>query len=102
MMKQAACFEIEAAIKHLLRSVLKVDPAVIDASHSGTPLLGRGIGLDSIETMALVLAIEEEFGISVADSDLTVHLFENIETLAEYILHKVAETSRSQMVDSAR
>ena len=92
-MKQDACFEIEAKIKHLLRSALKVDAAVVETSHARTPLLGRGIGLDSIETMALVLAIEEEFEISVADSDLTVHLFENIETLAKYILHKVAETA---------
>jgi acyl carrier protein len=102
MMKQAARFEIEAAIKHLLRTTLNVDPAVVDASHSATPLLGRGVGLDSIETMALVLAIEEEFGISVADADLTVHLFENIETLANYILDRVAEISRSQMAARAR
>jgi acyl carrier protein len=92
-MKQDACFEIEAKIKHLLRSALKVDAAVIETSHSGTPLLGRGIGLDSIETMVLVLAIEEEFDISVPDSDLTVRLFENIESLAKYIHLKVAATA---------
>jgi acyl carrier protein len=92
MMEQDACIEIETKIKHLLESALKVNPAVINASHSGTPLLGRGIGLDSIETMSLVVAIEEEFKISIDDSDLTVHLFENVGTLANYILHKVTET----------
>ena len=60
-MRQTAYLQIEKNIKHLLSSELDVNSSVIAASTSNTPLLGRGVGLDSIETMALVLSIEEEF-----------------------------------------
>ena len=49
-------FQIEERIKQLLGSELKVNASVIATSTSRTPLLGRGVGLDSVETMALVLA----------------------------------------------
>jgi acyl carrier protein len=82
---------IETKIKELLVSELNVSRAALAACSSMTPLLGTGIGLDSVETMALVLAIEQEFDISVPDSGLNATLFENLETLAKYVLHKVTE-----------
>jgi acyl carrier protein len=82
--------QIEEGIKNVLRDELEVSPAVLAASSFSTPLLGHGIGLDSVETLTLVLAIEEKFGIHVPDSDLTAALFNNIGTLTEYVLEKIA------------
>jgi acyl carrier protein len=90
-MKPDTRSRIEAKIKQLLVSELKVSPAAIADANSATPLLGRGIGLDSVETMALILSIEEEFGISVPDSDMTATLFETIGSLAGYIVQKLSE-----------
>ena len=83
--------KIEEKIKHLLVSELGVNPRVLAASSSDTPLLGRGIGLDSIETLALVAGIEGEFDIQVDDAELTVNLFSSIGTLAQYVLQKVVD-----------
>jgi acyl carrier protein len=91
-MRQDACLQIEKRIKLLLRSELNVSASVLATSSSSTPLLGRGVGLDSVETMALVLSIEEEFGISVPDSDMTATLFETLGTLSDYVLHKLSES----------
>jgi acyl carrier protein len=44
-----------------------------------------------METLTLVAAIEEEFDIHVDDDELTVDLFKNIATLADYVLRKAAE-----------
>jgi acyl carrier protein len=44
-----------------------------------------------VEVLALVAGIENEFDIQVDDNDLTVDLFKDIGTLAEYILQKIAE-----------
>lgn len=82
--------EIEERIKYILISQLGVKPSILAKSSSTTPLFGRGIGIDSIETLALVAGIEGEFDIQVDDEDLTVDLFKNIETLAEYVLRKSA------------
>src|SRR5262245_45347796 len=89
-MRQDAHFQIEQRIKQLLGSELKVNASVIATITSDTPLLGRGVGLDSVETMALVLNIEEEFGISVPDTDMTATLFETLGTLTDYVLHKLS------------
>jgi acyl carrier protein len=81
--------KIEEKIKNILISELDVKPATIANCNSDSPLLGRGIGLDSMETLSLVAGIEKEFGIEIPDEDLTVELFKNIGTLTEYIVRKV-------------
>ena len=43
--------KIEEEIKQILISELEVSPVILANSNSTTPLLGRGIGLDSIETL---------------------------------------------------
>ena len=97
-MRQDAYLQIEKRIKQLLGSELNVNASVIANSTSSTPLLGRGIGLDSVETMGLVLGIEAEFGISVPDTDMTAALFETIGSLAAYIVQKLSEqTERAQI-----
>jgi acyl carrier protein len=83
--------EVEAKIRRILISELEIKPSIVDACDSATPLLGKGVGLDSVEVLALVAGIENEFDIQVDDNDLTVDLFKDIGTLAEYILQKIAE-----------
>jgi acyl carrier protein len=95
MIEKHAKSDIEVKVKQLLISELNVNPTIIAASDSGTPLLGRGIGLDSVETMALILAIEDEFEISVPNSDLTAALFETIETLTRYVSQKITAREES-------
>lgn len=63
MLKQNGHLEIENKIKELLVSELKVSRTAIAEGSSATPLLERSVGLDSVETMALIVALEEEFKI---------------------------------------
>jgi acyl carrier protein len=76
-----------------------VSPAVLATSDSSTPLLGHGIGLDSIEALTLVVVIENEFDIQVADSDLTTKHFWNIGTLAEYVWQRILEQNTGREGD---
>lgn len=82
---------IENGIKFVLISCLEIDPDRVRRSSLRTPLLGRGIGLDSVETLKLVAGLEEGFGIYIDDFDLTVNLFKDIGTLAEYVAHKIGK-----------
>jgi acyl carrier protein len=86
--------EIAEKIKQLLISDLQVDPDVLARSDLQTPLLGRGIGLDSMEALTLALALEREFDLQVRDEDLTVELFASIGNLAEYVLHSQSQVDR--------
>ena len=80
---------IHARICQILISELQVDPNLFGPDSCSVPLLGRGIGLDSMETLSLVAALEKEFNIEVPDEDLTVELFLSIGTLSDYILKKL-------------
>src|SRR5262245_57587092 len=101
IMRQDARFQIEKRIKQLLSSELNVNASLIASSTSSTLLLGRGVRLDSADTMALVLSLEEEFGISVPDTDMTVTLFETIGSLATYIAQRLSEQTENAETKSS-
>jgi acyl carrier protein len=82
--------QIEDAIKEILATELEVDMGEYGADAAAMPLLGRGIGLDSIDALTLITALEKRFDIEVADEDLTVALFKSIRILAEYVARKTS------------
>jgi acyl carrier protein len=92
MMKEKL-YTIEEIIKQILISKFEIKPALLTDISPDTPLLGRGIGLDSIEAMALVAAIEKEFDIEIGDDELTVDLVKNIGSLADHVLKKMTNQS---------
>ena len=55
-----------------------------------TPLIGHGLGLDSLDALALATEIESEFGITIEDDELTVDLFNNTLTLAQHVRRKIS------------
>lgn len=93
--KDKLFLKIEGKIKEILISELEIKPGVLATCDSSTPLLGKGIGLDSVETLSLVAGIEKEFDIQIDDDDLTVDLFKNLGTLAEYVLKKIIRQKSS-------
>ncbi len=46
------------------------------------------LGLDSVGTITLAIALEENFNIVINDEDFNLALFNNISTLAKYIEQK--------------
>ena len=77
---------LKEQIKRLIVAALglDVDPAEIPDDEA----LFGGMELDSMATLEIVAVIEEEFGITVGDDELTVELFGSVETLAEYVAGK--------------
>jgi acyl carrier protein len=50
-----------------------------------TPLLGALPELDSMAVLQLILALEEHFGITVEDEDVTAEAFETLERLTALV-----------------
>ena len=80
---------IEDRIKQVLIAELKINPLVLTNSSANTQLLGRGIGLDSMETLALVAGVEQEFDIHIDDAELTEDLFKDLGTFTHYVEQKL-------------
>ena len=52
-----------------------------------TPLFGTGLGLDSVDAVELVVALESEFGISLDEGDSTFAL-RTINSLVDAVLNQ--------------
>lgn len=66
--------ELFEALKEVLVSKLKVEPEKVTREAD----FFEDLGLDSIDLMTAVMAIEEQFGIEVADKEL-----ENVNTIGQ-------------------
>lgn len=73
-------------LKALIVKSLKLEdvlPAEIDPA---APLFGSGLGLDSIDALELVVALEKTYGIRIPDEDVGKEAFASINALAAYVL----------------
>jgi len=59
-----------------------VQPADIDPDER---LIGGSLGLDSIDTLELIVLLEKEYGVSIPDVNAGREAFETLNKLAEYI-----------------
>lgn len=62
-------------------------------SPSGSDL-GRDYGLDSLDVIHFVSAVEKEFGIQIPDEDLTAASFATIESVAAVLIRVRADAAR--------
>ena len=81
--------DLKSKVKDLIvrRLKLEIDPATIE---DAAPLFGEGLGLDSIDALELVLGLEQEFGIKVADEEVGVKAFSSVDSLTDFIKEKSA------------
>jgi acyl carrier protein len=49
------------------------------------PLFGDGLGLDSIDALELIVLLEKNYGIKVANPQDGKKIFQSVRTMAEYI-----------------
>jgi acyl carrier protein len=82
--------ELKDQIRNLLISTLRLENVKPEDIKDDMPLFGEGLGLDSIDALELVVALEKEFGIKIGDEEVGVKVFQNINTLAAFIEAKGA------------
>ena len=52
-------------------------------------LFGGKLGLDSIFLLEIMISLEDEFDIVIADEDLRIELFLSVNSMAEYVESKL-------------
>jgi acyl carrier protein len=87
--------DIEAGVRDILVSEFGADAALLSADGRATPLLGRGVGLDSIEALALATALESAFDVQIDDEELTVALFATLGTVVDFVERKQRDRGES-------
>jgi acyl carrier protein len=95
--------ELEARIREMILRRLRGTTRGQKEITMDTPILGKGLGLDSVEALVLITEIEAEFDIGFDDEELTVNLFKNIGTLAEFVRNKLSrEQKQARKEEEAR
>ena len=76
--------ELQARIKEMLvqRLRLRIAPSQIEDDQ---PLFGDGLGLDSIDVLEVVAALEKDFGVAIQSQEEGERVLRSVNTLAAFI-----------------
>jgi acyl carrier protein len=77
--------ELAQRLKKLIIESLALEDVTPDDIKDDDPLFGNGLGLDSIDALELVVALEKEFGIVIVDEEVGKKIFVSINTLADFV-----------------
>ena len=76
-------------IKKILRDSLQLGDRA-EGFTGETPLLGSVPELDSMAVLTVLTAMEERFGITVEDDDISADTFATVGSLLDYVQQKLA------------
>jgi acyl carrier protein len=77
--------ELLKKLKQQVVTTLKLSDVNPDDINPDEPLIGGSLGLDSIDTLELLVLLEREYGLTVSDVNVGRKVFSTMRTLAEYI-----------------
>ena len=72
-------------LKKMIIDTLMLEDITITEIENDAPLFREGLGLDSIDALELVVAIEKRFNIIIEDEDVGKEAFASINALAKFI-----------------
>lgn len=74
------------SLKEVLIRYLNLEDITPDEIEDTDPLFGdEGLGLDSVDSIELVLAVEKEYGVKINDSKQYETIFASVKNLLQYI-----------------
>jgi acyl carrier protein len=77
--------ELIPKVKQMIIESLRIEGMSPDEIEADAPLFGEGLGLDSIDALQLVVAMEKDFGVVVPDAATGTKVFASVRSMADYI-----------------
>ncbi len=77
--------ELKQELKEKIIEQLNLEDVAIEEIKDTDPLFGEGLGLDSIDALELIVMLDKDYGIKLADPKQGKTIFESIATMAGYI-----------------
>ena len=72
-------------LKRLIVESLRLDGLTTDKIADDTPLFGGPLGLDSVDALELVVALEKEYGIKIEGHQMDKNVFSSVATLGDFV-----------------
>lgn len=77
-------------LKRLLVSSLHLEGLAPEAIADDEPLFSARLGLDSVDALELVVALEREFGVAVPSEEIGSESFSSVRALAGWLAPRLA------------
>lgn len=87
-MTEAEIGELKIEIKEVILQALNINNIKPAEIQDDAPLFARDniLGLDSIDAIELIMAIQKHFKVRIADQNLARHILESIDTIADFLI----------------
>lgn len=77
--------ELIEELKKNIIEVLNLEDMTPDDIDADAPLFSTGLGLDSIDALELIVLMEKNYGIRLANASEGKEIFKSVRTMAEYV-----------------
>lgn len=78
-------------LKHLIIESLNLEGVTPDMIGEDDPLFGDGLGLDSIDALELVIALEEKLGVKIRSHEIDPQVFASVNSILRYVESRTAQ-----------
>ena len=76
-------------LKRLIVESLRLEGLTTDKIGDDTPLFGEELGLDSVDALELVVALEKEFGIKIKSHQVDKNVFASVAALSDFVVRSL-------------
>lgn len=77
---------LKIELKNKIIENLNLEDLTIEDIQDNDTLFGDGLGLDSIDALELIVILDKDYGIKVADPKRGKTIFESINSMAQFIM----------------
>ena len=83
---------LKSELKHLIVETLRLEDIQPGEILDEAPLFGEGLGLDSVDALEIVVALEKAYGVVIEDEEVGKKAFASIEALSDFVVEKKASS----------
>jgi acyl carrier protein len=91
----------EDGLKRLIIDSLNLEGMSPETIDPDAPLFGAGLGLDSVDALELVVAMEKHYGIKIRSDEIAPGAFASVAALSRFIADRMAEAEAETEVATA-
>ncbi len=77
--------ELHQRVKRMIIDELKLEEMTEADIDDNAPLFGTGLGLDSIDALALAVGIDKTFGVKIKDEKVGAEAFASVNAMVEFL-----------------
>lgn len=92
--------ELRQELKALIVKTLRFEGLTTDRLADDTPLFGDGLGLDSVDALELVVALEKAYGITIRSHEVDKSVFTSVDSLGKFVARTLVAASPERPVNA--